>query len=113
MPESLQAEKLPEAPPESRVPEGGLFCMRPLPETVQAFVLSEGAHEEVLQIYPPLTSAKLRYFCQCGKGYVHKSNLKRHEKEHEDELFHHCNLCAYKSSRSDSLRRHFALVHKT
>ncbi|KAH1002424.1 hypothetical protein HUJ04_008512 [Dendroctonus ponderosae] len=99
MPESLQAEKLPEAPPESRVPEGGLFCMRPLPETVQAFVLSE--------------AAKLRYFCQCGKGYVHKSNLKRHEKEHEDELFHHCNLCAYKSSRSDSLRRHFALVHKT
>lgn len=46
--QSVQAEKLPEAPPEGRVPQKRLFCLRALPETVQACFLPQGAREEVL-----------------------------------------------------------------
>eukprot|EP00045_Choanoeca_perplexa_P006699 m.57720 g.57720 ORF g.57720 m.57720 type:complete len:431 (-) comp13743_c0_seq3:127-1419(-) len=47
----------------------------------------------------------------CGRAFVHKHHLRRHEKKHSHPAAFTCKLCGYKLHRGDQLRRHTQRKH--
>ncbi|KAJ6437770.1 transcription factor Zn, C2H2 / Cys6 [Purpureocillium lavendulum] len=60
---------------------------------------------------PPTSSDTGRHVCECGKSFLRKEHLRRHQATHSGPAFS-CLVCGRSFSRSDLLRRH-AAIHGT
>ncbi|KAH6609809.1 transcription factor zn [Trichoderma cornu-damae] len=49
-----------------------------------------------------------RHLCHCGRGFIRKEHLRRHQATHSSPSFT-CHVCSRSFSRSDLLRRHLTL----
>jgi uncharacterized Zn-finger protein len=47
---------------------------------------------------------------ECGKSFIEKSHLKRHEKIHTSDKPFKCMLCDYATARKDKLKYHFTRI---
>ncbi|KAH8168400.1 fungal zn(2)-Cys(6) binuclear cluster domain-containing protein [Sarocladium implicatum] len=56
----------------------------------------------------PSSKDQSRFFCHCGKSFIRKEHLRRHESSHAKPAFV-CQVCQKSFTRNDLLRRHATL----
>lgn len=63
----------------------------------------------MLIFYTPISDG--RYYCLCGKNYKYQESWYRHKRECGSEKKFYCDICYYKTHRSDNLKRHILTKH--
>lgn len=82
-------------------------------ELCDTYFKRSGAHKAHMErTHPEGDKAPITCVCPvCGKGFSHKSFLRRHHRVHESRVQFSCAMCIATFSRKDNMFRHLRIMH--